>query len=144
MGEAPTFNSSAALPLRGPQLGSPRPTASEELKPASNHLGLKADPALVTPSDDTPAQHLGCSLWETLKLRSFGFLGGFFFFCLFRATPAAYGSPRLGAESELQLPACTTATAIWDPSCLCNLYHRSCQRWMSEARDQTPIFRDTS
>ena len=29
--------------------------------------------------------------------------------------------PRLGLESELQLPACTTATAIPDLSCICDL-----------------------
>ena len=33
--------------------------------------------------------------------------------------------PRLGAGSELQLPAYTTATATPDSSCVCNLYHRS-------------------
>ena len=44
----------------------------------------------------------------------FGFFF-FFFFCLFRATPMAYGiSPRLGVELELQLPAYTTATAMQD------------------------------
>ena len=33
------------------------------------------------------------------------------FFCLFRATPMAYGVPRLGGQLELQLLAYTTATA---------------------------------
>ena len=28
--------------------------------------------------------------------------------------------PRLGVESELQLPAYTTVTAIRDPSCICD------------------------
>ena len=41
----------------------------------------------------------------------FLFLFSFFFF---RAIPAAYGVPRLGAESELQLPAYTIATATPD------------------------------
>ena len=31
--------------------------------------------------------------------------------------------PRLGVESELQLPAYTTATATPDPSHVCNLHH---------------------
>ena len=35
--------------------------------------------------------------------------------------------PRLGAELEPQLQACTTTTAMWDPSCLCDLYHSSWQ-----------------
>ena len=33
--------------------------------------------------------------------------------------------PRLGVESELQLPAYTTATAMQDPSSICNLHHTS-------------------
>ena len=33
----------------------------------------------------------------------------------FRATPAAYGSSQPRIELELQLPACTTATAMQDP-----------------------------
>ena len=51
--------------------------------------------------------------------------------------------PRLGVESELQLPACTTATATPDPSHICDLLHSSWQRRilnpLSEARDQTYI-----
>ena len=35
--------------------------------------------------------------------------------------------PRLGVESELQLPAYTTATATLDPSLVCNLHHSSRQ-----------------
>ena len=49
--------------------------------------------------------------------------------------------PRLGVELELQLPAHTTATAMWDPSLVCDLHHSSQQRQiinlLSEARDQT-------
>ena len=33
--------------------------------------------------------------------------------------------PRLGVQSELQLPAYTTATATWDPSRLYDLHHSS-------------------
>ena len=55
---------------------------------------------------------------------------------------------RLGVESKLQLPACTTATAMWDPSCVCNLHHSSQQRWifnpLSQARDPTFLLMDTS
>ena len=47
--------------------------------------------------------------------------------------------PRLEVESQLYLPACTTATAMQDPSLVCDLYHRSQQRQilnsLSEARD---------
>ena len=42
--------------------------------------------------------------------------------------------PRLGVESELQLPAYGTATATWDPSRVCNLCFR----------DRTRILVDTS
>ena len=56
--------------------------------------------------------------------------------------------PRLGVESELQLLACTTATAMQDPSCFCNLCHSLQQHWIfnpsSKARDQTHILMDTS
>ena len=50
-------------------------------------------------------------------------------------------APRLGVESELQLPAYTTATAAQDPSCVCDLHHGSQQRQiinpLSKARDRT-------
>ena len=51
--------------------------------------------------------------------------------------------PRLGVQSELQLPAYTTATATPDMSRICNLYHISGQclilklKPLSEARDRT-------
>ena len=49
--------------------------------------------------------------------------------------------PRLGVQLELQMPAYTTATATWDPSCVCDLHHSSPQRWilnpLSKARDWT-------
>ena len=38
--------------------------------------------------------------------------------------------PRLGDESELQVPAYTTATATQDPSHICSLHHSSQQRWI--------------
>ena len=49
----------------------------------------------------------------------------FFFFLIFRATPLAYGSSQAGVKSELQLLAYTTATAIQDPNCACDLHHSS-------------------
>ena len=39
------------------------------------------------------------------------------------AIPAAYGGSRTGIESELQLPACTTAMATLDLSHVCDLRH---------------------
>ena len=56
--------------------------------------------------------------------------------------------PRLTVKSELQLPAYATATAMWDPSRICDL---CCSSWQcqivnpwSEARDQTYNLMDTS
>ena len=58
--------------------------------------------------------------------------------------------PRLGVESELLLPAYTTATATPDPSHICDPYlHYSSQQCqilnpLSKARDQTCNLIDTS
>ena len=54
----------------------------------------------------------------------------------------------LGVKSEMQLPAYTTATAMPDPRCICDL---CCRLWqcqilnpLSEARDQNDMLMDTS
>ena len=56
--------------------------------------------------------------------------------------------PRLGVELELQPPAYTTATAMQDLSCICDLHHSSWQHQilnpLSQARDWTCILMDTS
>ena len=56
--------------------------------------------------------------------------------------------PRLRVKSELELPAYATATAMPDPSRICDLHHSSQQCWilnpLSKARDQTCILMDTS
>ena len=55
--------------------------------------------------------------------------------------------PRLEVWSELQLPAYATATAMPDPSHVCNLHHSSLQRQLfnplSQAEDQTQILVET-
>ena len=55
--------------------------------------------------------------------------------------------PRLGVQLEIQLLAYTTATPTPDPSCVCDLHHRSqqCQilNPLSKDRDQTCILMDT-
>ena len=55
---------------------------------------------------------------------------------------------RLGVESELRLPAYTTATAAWNLSPVCDLYHSSGQHQifnlLSGVRDQTHILTDIS
>ena len=51
-------------------------------------------------------------------------------FCFLGSHPWQYGNmevPRVGVESELQLPAYTTATAMPDPTHVCDLHHSSWQ-----------------
>ena len=68
-------------------------------------------------------------------------------FSLFTATPAVYGSSRARVESEMQLLAYTTATAMLDLLHILDLRHSLRQRWilnpLSEARDRTLILLDT-
>ena len=56
--------------------------------------------------------------------------------------------PRLGVKSELQLPAYTKATAMWDLRRICDLHHISQPHQipnpLSEARDRTRILMDPS
>ena len=54
--------------------------------------------------------------------------------------------PRLRVQLELQLSASTTATAMQDPSCICNLHRSSGQilNPLSKARDRTCVLMDTS
>ena len=65
-----------------------------------------------------------------------------FFVLLFRASPMLLMEvPRLGVESELQLSAYPTATAMQDPSRVYGPHHSSWQRQildpLSEAGDRT-------
>ena len=46
-----------------------------------------------------------------------------FFFFLFKATPAGCGGSQARAPNA-------TATAMWDPSRVCDLHHSSRQRWI--------------
>ena len=84
--------------------------------------------------------------WTTMGTpnRKFFFLT----FCFLGPYPRHMKVPRLGVESELQLQAYTTATTMWDPSCICGLCISSRQCLirdpLSEARDRTRILMDTS
>ena len=51
----------------------------------------------------------------------------FFFFCFLGLHSQHMEVPRLGVESELQLLAYATATAMWDPSLVFSLHHSSWQ-----------------
>ena len=67
---------------------------------------------------------------------------------LFRVAPMAYGGSYTGVQSELQLPAYTTATATLDLSHICDLSHSSWQQQvlntLDEVRDQTCVLMDAS
>ena len=73
-------------------------------------------------------------------------LSSHFFFCFLGPHLQPVEVPRLGVQSELQLPVYTTATATPDPSHVfdphqCSQHHSSQQHWilnpLSQARDQT-------
>ena len=69
-----------------------------------------------------------------------------FIFCFLG--PHLQHIPRLGVQSELQLPASITAIATQDLNSVCHLHHSSWQCWipdpLSQARDWTCILMDTS
>ena len=75
--------------------------------------------------------------WTSLKSLVFFF----FFFLVWGAHPQHIEVPRLGLESELQLPLYPTATATWDLSRVFDLHHSSLQcqilNPLSKAWDQT-------
>ena len=72
----------------------------------------------------------------------------FFFFFFLGPNPRLMEVPRLGAESELQLPAYTTTITTQNPSHICDSHHSSWQRWilnpLSKAKDRTHLLMDTS
>ena len=78
----------------------------------------------------------------------FFFFFFFYFSCFLGPHPRHMEVPRLGVESELHLPAYTTATATQDPNCIFDLHHSSRQHRilnpLSEARGRTRILTDTS
>ena len=77
---------------------------------------------------------------ENVSLTAFHILRVFvcFFVCFTGPFLWHVEVPRLGVQSELQLPAFTTATAMPDLSCVCDLHHNSRQsrilNSLSEAR----------
>ena len=86
-----------------------------------------------------------CWLWAGVRpgcparFFFFFFRLSFFFFLGLHAWHVEV--PRLGVRSQLQLPTCTTATAMPEPSCVCDLRHSSWQHWilnpLGKAMDQT-------
>ena len=113
------------------------------------------DPLMHWPDQRATCRDSTYSVAPQGKLLEFGFfcLVGWldffwFFFLLFRAVPSAYGVPRWGVESELQLSAHTTATATPDLSRVFDLHHHSRQHRilnpLSEARGPTCVLMVTS
>ena len=80
-------------------------------------------------------------------VRHFIFIFIYLFFVFSGPHPWHMEVPRLGGESELQLPAYTTATATLDLSRICNPNHSSWQRRilnpLSEAGGRTCVLMDT-
>ena len=68
--------------------------------------------------------------------------------CFLGPHPRHMEVPGLGVESKLQLQAHTTATAMLDPSLICDRHHSSWQHRilnpLSEARDRTCVLLDIS
>ena len=63
----------------------------------------------------------------------------FYYFIIFKGRTLEV--PRLGVESELQLPAFITATAMWDPSSICDLYHLKLSFLIHKKKEIiTPVF----
>ena len=92
-----------------------------------------------------PNKHQNC--YESVTSLCLPFLS-LFFFSFIGSHPRHMEVPRLGGKLEPQLPVYTTATAMPDASCICNLYCSSWQLWilnpLSRARNQTHILMDTS
>ena len=87
------------------------------------------------------ARPLTCrTIRELLKHSSGHTVTAVFLFCFLGPHLLHVEVPRLGIESELQLPAYTTATATQDPSHISDLHHgsRQCQilNPLSEAKDR--------
>ena len=89
---------------------------------------------------------------SSLPFFSFSFCFGFswfFFFLVFSGPhPGHMKVPGLGVTLKLQLPAYSTATAMWDPSCICHLHHSSRQRRvlnpLSGVRSRTRVLMDAT
>ena len=82
-----------------------------------------------------------------MKLINCTFISFYFIFVFLGLHPQHMEVPRLEVKLKLHLPAYSTATAMPDPSHVCDPYHSSQQRWilnpLSKARDQTCILTDT-
>ena len=101
---------------------------------------IKRPPFLGFPSNN---KSHSAFLMDCFFRFSFELFISFYFvlFCFLGPHPRRVEVPRLGVESELQLPAYITTTATQDPSRVYNLQHTSWQYQilnpLNEARDRT-------
>ena len=97
---------------------------------------------------DTPRIGCVCYLWWPWEWFLMSFLFFSFLLSFLGLRPWHMEVPRLGVESKLQVPANTTATAMRDLSCVCDLHHSSQQCWilnpLSKARNRTHVVKDTN
>ena len=106
-----------------------------------------ARPRIKPASSWSLVRFISTKPWWELQHQSFSFL---LFIYLFFLEPHLQHVevPRLGVQLELLLPPYTTATAMSDPSHICNLKHssRQCQilNPLNKTRDRTCILMDTS
>ena len=98
--------------------------------------------------DTAITSHITEPLERKGKVLSISILFLFLCFCFLGLYPWHLEVPRVGVESELQLQAYSTVTAMQDPRRICDLHHisRQCRilNPLGKARDQTHILRDTS
>ena len=110
--------------------------SQRKTSPLVSFLGL-LDQAL--PEASVPCGHFHCIRQEIHFM--FLFLIFDFYFCFLGLHLQHMEVPKLGVESELQLPTYTTATVAPNLSLVCDLHHSSqqCQTLnpLSEARDRT-------
>ena len=88
-------------------------------------------------------------VFSSIRFLFFIFFFFLSFFPFFVFLGCVHEVPKLEVHLELQLLAYTTATAMWDPSLVYDLYHSSQQRRilinpLSKARDETGILIDPS
>ena len=75
-------------------------------------------------------------------------MSNYYYFCLFRALSEEYGDSQVRGQLEMQLLAYTTATAMSDPSHVCDLHYGSRQHQilnpLSEGRGRICVLMDAS
>jgi len=80
---------------------------------------------LRAPQPGFQQQQVSAFIFLSLEVLKIFFFFFFVFLPYLGPIPQHMEIPRLGVESELQVPAHTTATATRDPSLVCDLHHSS-------------------